>query len=265
MEKFLTGDAISIETTRKIAEYEHFSLWPSVKLPVLPKKKPRKWPNPLTVVAQGLNDTRLKELLSLPIEGLIDAQAMGDSIHDFMQNAMEDTLDYKLSFLLTCPVMYHCDVASVFVQALSKRLKLKDNTSFGIHMALHEAIVNGLIHGNLQIGSEYRQDARSFVEYGHILSKRLNDPSFARKSISISAHWDETKLELKVRDEGAGYVIKENFYNQTMTKVKNKTGRGLLFIAGIADSCTIDDYGREMTLTFGLKEDYTKMEQMNIF
>ncbi len=260
MEKFLTGDASSKEITREIAKYEHFTLWPSEKAPVLPKKAPENWPKPLTVVTQGLDDNRLKELLSLPIDGLIDGQAMGDSIHDFMQNAMKDTLTHKLSFLLTCPVMYNCDVASIFVQALSKRLKLTESRASGIHMALHEAIVNGLIHGNLQIGSEYRQDARSFVEYGRILSKRLNDPAFARKSISISAHWDDTKLELKVRDEGAGYIIKENFYNRTMASVRSKTGRGLLFIAGIADSCTIDDFGREMTLTFGLKEDYTKAE-----
>ena len=56
-------------------------------------------------------------------------------------------------------------------------------------------------------------------------------------------------------------VIRDNFANRSLTAVRNKSGRGLLFIAGIADSCTIDDFGREMNLTFGLKEDYTEAER----
>ena len=131
----------------------------------------------------------------------------------------DEAFDGELSFLLTCPVLYACDVARIFVDALKKRLNLNDDRASDIHMALHEAIVNGLIHGNLQIGSEYRQSARLFVEYGRLLTKRLKDPAYARKSIAICACWNKSKLVIKIKDEGAGYVIKDSLYTQFTTAV----------------------------------------------
>lgn len=264
MERFVTGDLVPVSRVRAIAMAEGLTLFPSDKKPLLPNSTFTDGPEHLALVADDFNDLRLKELFSLPVEAIIDAQAMDDSIHDFMSGIQKPQFEKSLSFLLTCPVIYNCDVAQIFVNALNKRLNLTEERSAGIHMALHEAIVNGLIHGNLQISSAYRQSARLFMEYGRILSERLNDPAFARKSIYISAHWNESKLEIKVRDEGAGYVIKDALYNRSLDNMHSKTGRGLLFIAGIADSCTIDDYGREMNLTFGLKEDYTSAENTYI-
>jgi len=176
----------------------------------------------------------------------------------------KDNLSNSLSFLLTCPVIYNCDIAKIFVDALNQRINLSPDRSAGIHLALHEAIVNGLIHGNLDISSEYRQSARLFMEYGRILSERLKDPAYARKSLSLSATWDNSILRIKIKDEGAGYVIRDNFANRSLTAVRNKSGRGLLFIAGIADSCTIDDFGREMNLVFGLKDTYTQAESVYV-
>lgn len=262
--KYLTGRQVPVARVKSIAKAEGFTLFPTAKTPLLETVDKEKYPEHLSLIADKFNDERLKELFTLPIEQLIDAQAMNDSIHDFVSRSLSPKFEKRLSFLLTCPVIYKCDVAAIFVAALNHRLNLSEERSAGIHLALHEAIVNGLIHGNLEISSEYRQSARLFMEYGRILAERLNDPAYARKSIYISAQWNESKLEIKIRDEGAGYAIKNAFYRRSLSNPKSKTGRGLLFIAGIADSCTIDDYGREINLTFGLKEDYTKAENAYI-
>lgn len=260
MEKFLIADSVDLDKVSRVAEQNGFTLFPSAAEPFLSATTKDNLPDHLTLIADKFEDVRLSELFSLPVECIIDAQSMSESINDFIEKSRFEELPHSFSFLLTCPVIYNCDVARIFVNALNQRINLTGDRAAGIHLALHEAIVNGLIHGNLDISSEYRQSARLFMEYGRILSERLNDPAYARKSLSISAAWDNTKLRLKIRDEGAGYVIRDNFYNRSLSNVKNKTGRGLLFIAGIADSCTIDDFGREMNLTFDLKEDYTEAE-----
>ena len=260
MQRFLVADSVSLERVQEVAASDDFSLYPDEKSPFLSEKNTQSLPSHLTLLADDFEDERLKSLFSLPVERIIDAQAMEESISDFISITDKEDLPNAFSFLLTCPVIYRCDVARIFVKALNQRLNLTPERSAGIHLALHEAIVNGLIHGNLDISSEYRQSARLFVEYGRILSERLQNPAYARKSLSLSAAWDNTKLRIKIRDEGAGYVIRDNFANRSLTAVRNKTGRGLLFIAGIADSCTIDDFGREMNLTFGLKDDYTEAE-----
>lgn len=261
MENYLIADSVSLERVQNVARMLSFSLYPNEDIPFLNHLKANeKHPQHLTLIADHFEDERLKFLFSQPIERIIDAQATDESIHDFIETTSKEELPNSFSFLLTCPVIYNCDVSRIFVDALNQRLKFTSERAAGVHLALHEAIVNGLIHGNLDIGSEYRQSARLFIEYGKILSERLKDPAYARKSLLISASWDASKLRIKIRDEGAGYVIRDNFANRSLAAIKNKTGRGLLFIAGIADSCTIDDFGREINLTFGLKDDYTQAE-----
>ncbi|MBO5997847.1 MAG: response regulator, partial [Alphaproteobacteria bacterium] len=265
MENYLIADSVSLERVQNVAQALSFTLFPTDEVPFLNHLKPgEEPPKHLTLIADHFEDERLKFLFSQPVERIIDAQSSDESIRDFVKTTSNEELPSSFSFLLTCPVIYNCDVSRIFVEALNHRLGLTSDRSAGIHLALHEAIVNGLIHGNLDIGSEYRQSARLFMEYGKILSERLKDPAYARKSLLISANWDATKLRIKIRDEGAGYVIRDNFANRSMAAIRNKTGRGLLFIAGIADSCTIDDFGREINLTFGLKEDYTQAENVYI-
>ena len=260
MQRFLVADSVSLARIKEVAKLDAFSLYPDNKSPFLSAENVQNLPQHSTLLADNFEDNRLKTLFSLPFERIIDAQAMEESVSDFVSITNKEELPNAFSFLLTCPVIYRCDVAKIFVNALNQRLKLTPERSAGIHLALHEAIVNGLIHGNLDISSEYRQSARLFIEYSRILSERLQNPAYARKSLSLSASWDNVKLRIKIRDEGAGYVIRDSFANRSLTAVRNKTGRGLLFIAGIADSCTIDDFGREMNLTFGLKDDYTEAE-----
>ena len=262
MENYLIADSVSLERVQEVARTLSFTLYPTEEVPFLNHlKSGEDQPKHLTLIADHFEDERLKFLFSQPVERIIDAQATDESIRDFVETTSNEELPHSLSFLLTCPVIYNCDVSKIFVDALNQRLSFTSDRFAGIHLALHEAIVNGLIHGNLDIGSEYRQSARLFIEYGKILSERLKDPAYAQKSLLISANWDTTRLRIKIRDEGAGYAIRDNFANRSLTAIKNKTGRGLLFIADIADSCTIDDFGREINLTFGLKDDYTQAEK----
>lgn len=259
-ENFIIGQSVSLPRVQEIAKHEGFSLFPSDDNPFLSNAKKIKFPKDLILLTDKMTDETLSQMLSLPIKSILDAQSMDDSIHDFLKMKKDEGFDGELSFLLTCPVLYACDVARIFVDALKKRLNLNDDRASDIHMALHEAIVNGLIHGNLQIGSEYRQSARLFVEYGRLLTKRLKDPAYARKSIAICACWNKSKLVIKIKDEGAGYVIKDSLYTQSFPNQHKKSGRGLLFIAGLADSCTIDDFGREMNLSFDLKAEYIQAD-----
>ncbi len=262
MTPYLTGYRVSTKKVKAVADAEHFVLWPNKKIPTVSQKFKKPWPHSLTILADCFTEKRLKKLFSLPVQKIVDVQAVDESIHTFLQN-QNGRLNNSLSFLLTCPVMYKCDVALLFVNALKKRLKLSKSLASDVHIALHETIVNGLIHGNLQIGSSYRQDARSFVEYSRVLLERLQNPDFARKGISISARWDANKLSVKVRDNGAGYIIRDDQCNYSSETLRNKSGRGLLFIAGIADSCTIDDFGREIDLTFKLEQKNLKEKKSN--
>ena len=248
--KYLTGESVLLEQVQSVANTGQFSVWPTQKKPFLSAKTRKKMPEHLDVLVGDITEEKLNELFLKPIANIIDVNALPDSIQDFIEHEAKNKLDYTLGFLLTCPVIFSCDVARIFTEALSSRLQFSLARYAKIHLALHEALVNGLIHGNLQLGSELRQSARDFVEYSRLLNERLNDPAYAQKSVSIWATWNDKKLEIKIRDEGAGYAVAPVM--QRKTELKAKTGRGLRLIAGTADSCTIEDYGREITLSFML-------------
>ncbi len=248
---YLTGDRVPSKSVYRVAEKMHIKTWPSTGEPLFKNGLQQRFPKKLVVLGGGLGEDKLTEHFFMPISALIDVKSKDDSILSFIKKIGKISLPNSLCFLLTCPIIYSTNIAEIFTRALNRRLHFSKSQFEGIHFALHESIVNGLIHGNLCVNSSMRQSARDFVEYARLLHSRLNDPEYAHKSISIMASWDKKKLEIKIRDEGAGY---EKMTKVDKEKSTDKSGRGLRIIAGTADSCTIDDFGREITLSFLLED-----------
>ncbi|MBR6232081.1 MAG: SpoIIE family protein phosphatase [Alphaproteobacteria bacterium] len=248
---YLTGDKVPSKSVYRIAEQAHIKAWPGAGEPLFKNGLQQRFPKNLVVLAGRLTEDKLTEHFFMPISALVDIKSKDESILSFIKKMGKIELPNSLSFLLTCPVIYSTNIAEIFTRALNRRLHFSKSQFEGIHFALHESIVNGLIHGNLHVNSSMRQSARDFVEYARLLHNRLEDPEYAHKSISIIASWDKKKLEVKIRDEGVGY---EKMTPVAKEKSSAKSGRGLRIIAGTADSCTIDDFGREITLSFLLED-----------
>lgn len=249
---YLTGDHLPIKTIRQMGKKLKAPLWPSNDKPLIKYGLEQSFPKKLAVLAKDLDEDKLSELFFLPVSSVIDSSALPESIESFFKKTSQISLPNSLSFLLTCPVIFSANIAQIFMRALNRHLHFSRSQFENVHFALHESIVNGLIHGNLHVNSSMRQSARDFVEYARLLHDRLNDPSYAKKSLSIVAAWDKNKLEIKIRDEGDGYTSVGT--PNTTSSVYAKSGRGLRIIAGTADSCTIEDFGREVTLSFLLTD-----------
>lgn len=254
---YLTGYDVSFNKIKQLAKLCRLSLWPSEKDPFLTPENAVSIPDSLYVVTDEITDLKLRHLFQLSVESIIDANATRQSIVDFLKNQVRHKYKNALSFLLTGPVIYQYDVASLFTQALQGRLQFSQERNEAIHLALHESLVNGLIHGNLHLSSELRQTTQGFVSYADLVDKRLNTPAFARKAISISAIWNKTRLEIKIRDEGMGYSL-ARILKQSDSFSSAKSGRGLRMIACAADSCTIENYGKEITLSFLRENQHNK-------
>jgi len=255
-DSYIVGQDVPLHHVMRMARLLNFEPWPDNKKPFLTDAllSNNIFPEQLTVLAGSLTEAKLTSLLDSAVSSIIDANALPTSIQNFVQPHTHDRNANVLGILMTCPVIYACDIARLFTEALRKRLFFQKNLAEGIHLALHESIVNGLIHGNLQLSSNLRQSARDFIEYARLLNERLNDPAYAQKSMSLWASWTDERLEIKIKDEGAGYSSVPLFKRADQPAPQAKSGRGLRLIAGISDSCTIDDFGREVTLSFLLHD-----------
>ncbi|MDQ3440738.1 MAG: ATP-binding protein, partial [Planctomycetota bacterium] len=70
-------------------------------------------------------------------------------------------------------------------------------------IVLHEALTNAIVHGNLGISSELReQPGDAFVR---ALAERSVDPELAAREVRIKFQFDGERCEIRIRDEGDGF------------------------------------------------------------
>jgi|GEM_PF-2377653 len=124
-----------------------------------------------------------------------------------------------------------------------------------IELSLQEAIINAVVHGNLGLGSAYKETADDLTHYHQMIRDRLaNDPQ-ARKPIDVIGWWDDRHLAIAVGDQGAGYETverrKQKDAGSPVTgKDRRRSGRGLEIIRRFAEDVTVANGGRTIIMSF---------------
>jgi CheY-like chemotaxis protein len=127
------------------------------------------------------------------------------------------------------------------------RLKLCDETALiRVAVALREALVNAMEHGNLEAPSNLREgDGKAY--YDLVASRRRREPYSGRR-VYVSATESHSEAVYVIRDEGPGFdpsILPDPTDPANLDKV---SGRGLLLIRTFMDHVHHDDGGREITM-----------------
>jgi anti-sigma regulatory factor (Ser/Thr protein kinase) len=119
-------------------------------------------------------------------------------------------------------------------------------------IALHEALTNAIVHGNLGISSELReQPGDAFVR---ALAERSADPELAAREVFIKFQFDGERCEIRIRDEGDGFDWQKHFAeldarpDDAEPSLAN-SGRGLIIMRAFTDGVRYEHDGRECVLT----------------
>lgn len=147
---------------------------------------------------------------------------------------------------LSTSAAYGVELAKLFTQALRDRLGFSEDMRDNLELALHEALVNGLIHGNLGIPSTGRETLEMFTEYCRSVEQGLADPVRGLRLIEVFAWWDEKSVELSVVDEGDGFDYKSVL--RETAQPGRTSGRGLQLISSLSEGYEISDGGRRLTM-----------------
>lgn len=103
---------------------------------------------------------------------------------------------------------YEHDVSAAITGAMLRQELITAEMLSRLRTALHEAVANALIHGNLELPSPRREEVNDFVTFGEAISARLADPAYAgrRLSVSVCAPADRSAgVHLHIRNEGPGF------------------------------------------------------------
>lgn len=113
-----------------------------------------------------------------------------------------------------------------------------------ISLCLHEALVNAIIHGNLEISSSLKNEFPEKFE--KLLRKRENMPEFANRKVFIRCQITTKHLKFEIEDEGKGFIPKTLQDSDPLTMIP--TGRGILIISAFMDEVYWNKTGNRITM-----------------
>jgi hypothetical protein len=115
-----------------------------------------------------------------------------------------------------------------------------------IGVALQEALLNALYHGNLEASSEMRQQGDQ--EYLFLAEQRRGRSPYKERKIHLSMNISRFQSVYVVRDEGLGFDVGSLPDPTNPEKLGKLHGRGILLMRGLMDEVSYNKVGNEVTL-----------------
>ncbi len=151
----------------------------------------------------------------------------------------------------SCRQMAELDTVSLpIINRLLLGGLLDQSSALKIKLAVQEAMVNGLEHGNLELRSEWKEDLLpdGRDRFSVVRSERLQDPDFANRTVTVCSWFDGSRLEVSVRDQGSGFLNDAFGAHKHTEHGVACSGRGLAMMSGAVDEIKFGQNGSEVTL-----------------
>ena len=113
-----------------------------------------------------------------------------------------------------------------------------------IGLCLHEAMVNAVIHGNLEIASSIKNESPD--EFERLLREREANPQYADRRVDIRCQVTTEQLYFEIGDEGKGFEPHELQFSDPALMVPS--GRGILIISAFMDRVFWNKTGTRITM-----------------
>jgi anti-sigma regulatory factor (Ser/Thr protein kinase) len=240
---WVCGDGLSKERLQELA---HRMGWRILSdLPALNYDGFSQVSGPGVVVLGWADPIRLTNALQLPVSACIEVGC----------EAFLDDEFGLLTLILTTATAYACDPGTAFTDAMISRGLINPLRRRDIRLALHEAMANGIEHGNLALPPCANLTPDAFIERASVVEARLASPSFGGRPIILSATAHAGAVEIAVKDCGAGFLP-----GQVIQAVAPDSapvggrlalsGRGISFMREHCDGFRHEDGGRRAVLSF---------------
>jgi two-component system, sensor histidine kinase LadS len=142
--------------------------------------------------------------------------------------------------------------ADLMSQRLVRNLYRFTDTStiHNIRIALREAIINAIEHGNLRISFDEKTELQSDGKYFDTIKSRQMDPSSREKKVRVEYSLDEERVTYSIYDDGSGFDPDAaiNADREDMNMLTLPHGRGLEMIKNTFDEVRFNEKGNGIFL-----------------
>ncbi len=116
-----------------------------------------------------------------------------------------------------------------------------------IAMALDEALLNAMIHGNLEVSSELRQSDDG-APYVNMIAKRKQEAPYSERKVNIKLEASNEQITFTIRDDGPGFDATALRDPTDPENIERAGGRGLLLINAFMDEVSHNEVGNEIRM-----------------
>ncbi len=122
-----------------------------------------------------------------------------------------------------------------------------------IGLALHEALTNAMIHGNLGLSSELKEQPDN--AFGRALAARCADPALCGRRVKMTLSFTTDGCDISIADEGNGFDYAAVAGDETTPAASDDSpllcsGRGILIMRAFSDALRFSRDGRCVVLSF---------------
>ena len=133
-----------------------------------------------------------------------------------------------------------------YLQGHIGRMEICEETDLvRVGIALDEALVNALQHGNLELDSALREQGDLYHE---LARKRSGELPYSERKLRVVAHLTSEAAEIVIQDEGPGFDVASLPDPRDPANMDKVSGRGILLMRTFMDEVTFNDEGNEVIL-----------------
>jgi len=116
-------------------------------------------------------------------------------------------------------------------------------------LALHEALTNSIIHGNLELSSDLKE--RCDNAFAEAVAERAADPRYGTRPVEVHFDYDGERCHWTFTDQGKGFDVARALARarQPDSEAMLASGRGILLMRAFLDDVRYELGGRRAILT----------------
>ena len=184
--------------------------------------------------------SQLKDLLFDCIDHVIELTKDDTNFDRLIDHAIVNDFHFELpnDTTLIAPLV-------TLVQQMIGGMNLCDATGrIQVGVALEEALMNAMQHGNLELSSEQLAKSNDEDEGDDIVQQRMNTAPYSNRKVLVRCAITREEAKLTIRDEGPGF----NVQNSLDISVNEGSSRGLVLMWGLMDKVVFNKAGNEVVL-----------------
>lgn len=187
-----------------------------------------------------------KRLLDTELINTIDSVLAAAEMDRRRQRLMSCLTQSELEFAISNDPTLIPSIVALLQENLVGMNLCDETSTIRIGIALEEAIVNAMYHGNLEVSSELRKEGD--LPYRNLIEQRRHEPPYSTRKVHVRSKLTQSEATYIIRDEGPGFDPTSLPDPTDPANLESTSGRGLLLIRTFMDSVSHNETGNQIMM-----------------